>query len=126
MCFAVVELLKIKSAVSFGIATTLGASFLAAWRFVKDYSREPTLEEKKSYASQALISVWVISLLLAVIVFAVFLSPSEAGGMLNLMTTRFFLLAGLGMAVVTSLVYYVAIRWSFGWYVKLACKQLPS
>lgn len=119
---AIVELLKIKAGASFGIAATFAASFIAAWKFTKDHGRQPTLEEKKSYAWQALISVWAISLLLVAVAFATLLSPSETRAMSNLMATSSFLAIGVGVAVFISLVYYVAIRWSFAWYAKLACK----
>ncbi|MDP3700314.1 MAG: ABZJ_00895 family protein [Hylemonella sp.] len=122
--FAVAELLKINANASFSVATTLASSFLAAWKFAKDHGREPTIEEKKSYAWQALLSVWVISLILAIVMFAAFLSPSEAKGVLTVMGTwqTTYLVIGLGISVFVSLVYYVAIRWSFAWFAKLTCR----
>lgn len=119
---AIAELLKIKGGAGFGIAATFAASFLAAWKFTKDHDRQPTPEERKSYAWQALLSVWVISLLLVAVIFAAFLSPSETRAMFTFMATKTFLAIGSGAAVFVSLVYYVAIRWSFAWYAKIACK----
>lgn len=120
---AVADFLKLKGGASFGVATVLGASFLAAWKFTKDHEREPTLDEKKSYAWQALVGVWLISLLVVIGVFAVFFSPSEINAFINLMATKTFLFIFAGGAIFISAIYYVAIRWSFAWYAKLSCKS---
>lgn len=120
---AIAELVEIKSGASgLGIAAVFGASSIAAWSFHKDHARVPTLEEKKSYAWQALLSTWLVSLLLVVCAIALFFSPADTKAILGLMQTKLFLAIFAGGALFISLVNYVAIRWSFGWYANLACK----
>lgn len=115
--------LKLKGGAGLGTAATLAASSFSAWRFTKDHNRQPTLEEKKAYAWQALAGVWVISLALVLVVFFAILPPSDAMALLSIMTTKFFLAVFVGGALFISLLYYVAIRWSFAWYAKMACKD---
>ena len=118
----VAEWLKLKGSAGLGIAATLAASSFSAWKFTKDHNRQPTLEEKKAYAWQALAGVWVVSLVLILVVFFAILPLSDAKALLNIMTTKFFLAVAACGALFISILYYVAIRWSFAWYAKMACK----
>lgn len=119
---AVAQLFNLKGGAGLGIAATFAASFLAAWKFTKDHDREPTPEEKKTYAWQALVSVWAVSIVLAAGVLAIFLSTNETKALLSVMVSKTFLLIFAGGALFISVIYYIAIRWSFAWYAKLSCK----
>lgn len=119
----VAEWLKLKGGAGLGIVATLAASSFSAWKFTKDHNRQPTLEEKKAYAWQALAGVWVVSLILVLAVFFAIFSPSDTKALLSIMATKFFLIVATCGALFISLLYYIAIRWSFAWYAKMACKS---
>jgi uncharacterized Tic20 family protein len=115
----VAELLKFKASAGLGVVPILGASFIAAWIFSKDHAREPTPQEKKSFTWQALLSFWVVSLVMSLLLI-LFLSPNERAALLGIAATKTFLLIFLGSAVFLSAIFFFAIRWSFAWYAKLA------
>ena len=119
----IAELLNMKGSTSLNIAAAIAASFVAAWKFTKEQRRLPTVEERKSFAWQALLSVWAVSLLLVVGFLAFLVPPAESKAMLKLLGSATYLLIGIGAAAVISVVYYFAVRWSFSWYAKLAIKS---
>lgn len=120
---AITEWLQLKIGTGVGISTTIAASFMAAWQFTKDHNRQPTLEEKKTYAWQALMGVWIVSLLILAVIFAVFLSPRDIEPLFYLFDSTLILAIGAGLTVFISFIYYVVIRWSFAWYAKTAFKK---
>ncbi len=119
----ITTLLEIGGELFSGIVATFAASALAAWKFANDQGREPSLEEKKSFAWQALLSIWIVSLLVAGVVIAILLSPDERKEAFDLITSQTFLLITFGVTIFVSLIYYVVIRWSFAWYAKIAIRN---
>ena len=105
------------------IAANIAASFVAAWRFVKDNGRRPTDEEKKSYALLALINSWIVFLCVLLAALALVLSPAQAQQFLAaiLISSGIFKAAAAAGCLFLSAVYYVAIRWPFSWYANRAC-----
>lgn len=118
----IAEALNLKGSTGFNIAATLAAGFIAAWKFSREEGRLPTTEEKKAFAWQGLLSVWLISLLLAVVVFALLIPSSESRALFNYMRSSTFILIGVVAMVFLSAIYYFTIRWSFSWYAKRAHK----
>lgn len=119
----IADLIKLKGGAVFGIAPMLAASFIAAWRFIRDHEREPTPEEKRSYSWQALVGVWLVSVLAALLFFTVVSSPAAIKPLISLMATRSFLLFFTAGAIFISLICYITIRLSFAWYATLALKN---
>lgn len=134
---AVAERLELNKGTVLGIVPVIAASFLAAWRFTKDHNRQPTPKEKKTYSWQALLGAWIVSFLVTAtaVMSIVFLSPD---GMESLATVMALLIGTtspstadlavviliyIGLAVLMSLAFYLAIRWSFAWYAKMACRN---
>ena len=111
-------ILKLKSGSGLAVGAALMSSMFAASAFVKDHSREPTAEEKGQFAWRALLATWLVSLVLAVIVVSAVSTAAEARAVLK------FLLSGSALAIVggtlllVSAIYYVGIRWTFGWYAR--------
>jgi hypothetical protein len=117
----VAELLKLKSGTGLAVAATLGASIFAAHSFAKDHEREPTAEEKRTFAWWALCASWLVSLAAVAVVAA--LTPSP--GVLNVVRSlngAFFVIV-CGMVFFVSALYYLSIRWSFAWFAKLTAGQ---
>lgn len=109
------------------IAAVFAASLLAAWRFTKNHDREPTLDEKKSFAWWSLLSLLAIKFLeiVVVIVLASFLLRNET----NTFKDPFFaskpiasLFIFAGGVLLSSAISYMLIRWSFAWCAKLLGK----
>lgn len=114
----IAEIIKLKSGGGFAVACAIAASFFAASAFAKDHSREPTVEEKRTFAWRALVATWLISLVLTAIVLAIFSTAAEVGDVLRfLMKGSVFALVA-GTLLLVSAIYYVGIRWSFGWYAR--------
>lgn len=114
----VAELFKLGSSGVIGMAAILGASMYAAMQFTKDHQREPTLAERKTFAWQALLGLWGVTITVFAVVFAVF---GDAGGrklMSELLATSWILMAMIFGVLLLSFICYIAIRWSFGWYAK--------
>jgi hypothetical protein len=107
---------------SLNIAATVAASFIAAWRFTQEHSRLPTTEEATSYSLIALAGIWVVSLLLVIVYFVMVMSPEESKAIMKLMTSNVFIAISIGGAIVISAIYYFAIRWSFSWFSRMACR----
>lgn len=97
------------------LAALAAALFTAHW-FVRDQQRAPTVPQARAFAWQALLCVWVVTVLVAAVLAAV-LAPGSGLGWLRLLGASN---AALAMAaasiVVVSLVYWILLRWSFGWY----------
>lgn len=114
----VAALFKLGSSGVIGLAAILGASMFAAMKFTKEHQREPTLAEKKSFAWQALLGLWVVSIFLFGVILAFFGGADERKLISELLTTPWILMAIIFGVLLISLVCYVAIRGSFGWYAK--------
>lgn len=114
------EVLKLNSGGGLAVTAALGASFLAAAAFAKDHARPPSNEEKRSFAWRALLSTWLVSLVLSAAVLAFLIPASDARVLLRTLLSGMGLVFMLGALVVISAIYYFAIRWAFGWYAKLA------
>ena len=120
---ALAELLKLKSGSGLAVAAALGASFFAAAAFARDHSRPPTSEERGAFAWRALLSTWVVSLVLAAMLLAFLVEPAELRALYRTLMSATALTIAAGAMLFVSAIYYVAIRWSFGWYAKLAAGQ---
>lgn len=117
------EALKLKSGSSFGLVVALGSSVFAAWAFVRNHERPPTPEEKNSFAWRALVSTLLVSLILSALVLGFLVAPSELKNMVDTLKSGTVLAMVAGALIFISAIYYLAIRWSFGWYANLASKQ---
>ena len=117
------EILKLKSASGLAVGAAIAASFFAASAFAKDHSREPTSEEKGVFALRALLATWLISFVLVGIALAIFSTAAEVQGMLRFLKSRSMLALVGGAVLFISAVYYVGIRWSFGWYARMAAAR---
>ncbi|MGC1174093.1 ABZJ_00895 family protein [Polaromonas sp.] len=116
----VASLLNLNSGSGMAVGAAMGASILAASAFVKAHARAPTREETKDFAWRALLATWLVSLVLMAIVVVVLLPASEARGLWRGLSSGMGLVFFLGAFVVISAIYYLGIRWSFGWYGKQA------
>ena len=114
------EILKVKSGTPFAVASVLGATFFASAAFAKDHARAPTREEKAAFAWRALLSVWLLSLVFSVVFMAILVPASEVRSMLRMFTSGSTLVWIGGLFLFLSVIHYLAIRWSFGWYAKRA------
>ncbi|NUZ04835.1 ABZJ_00895 family protein [Piscinibacter koreensis] len=110
------EMLKAKGGSAFNLAAGLGAAFIAAHVFVRDHARGPTPAERISFARQAIGATWALGLLAAAVVFLAVLPWSQAKLALYALRLPIVLAVAVPVLVVGSLVYYVAVRWAFGWY----------
>lgn len=119
----VAELLNLKSVSGLGIGAAMASCIFAAAAFAKDHAREPTSEEKGIFAWRALLVSWLTSLILLVVTVAVFLSAGEIREILRSLRSGNVLAIGAGVLLLVSAIYYVSIRWAFGWYAKVAAKQ---
>jgi hypothetical protein len=117
---AILEFFRLGGNAGVNIAATLAASFFAAGKFAKEQGSLPTPEQTKAYSWMALLAVWIVSLLLALVAFALLLSPAETSSILKLASSGFFLIVAIVGGLVLSLIYYIAIKWSFSWYAKKA------
>ena len=116
----VASILNLKSGSGMAVGAALGASILAASSFVKAHARAPTREETKAFAWRALLSTWLVSLVLTAVVVLGFMPASEARGLLRGLFSGVGLVFLLGALFFISAIYYLGIRWSFGWYGKQA------
>ena len=116
------EAFEFRNGVSFNPAATMAASFLAAWRFTKDFRRRPTTEEKKSYTLMALGAAWVTSLMLVLAAFFFLLPPEQTQQIHNAVMSEIFVGVVAAGFFVISVFYYVVIRWSFSWYANVSCR----
>jgi hypothetical protein len=119
------EALRIKTGASLGLATTLGASFFAAWSFARVTKRPATSPEATAFAWRAFVGACLVSLVL-VAGFLAFVAPAhEARAVLSLLGRPIYLLIALAGFVVVGGIQYLAIRFSFIWFAKLATKGAP-
>jgi len=116
----VASIFNLKSGSGLAVGAAMGASFLAAAAFVKAHARAPTREETKDFAWRALLATWLVSLVLTAIVVVVLMPAGEARAVLRGLSSGMGLVFFLGAFVVISAIYYLGIRWSFGWYGKQA------
>ena len=122
--FAIVaEVLKLKSASGLGIGAAIASSFFAAAAFAKDHSREPSSAENGAFAWRALLATWLASLVLVGVAIVVFASAAEFKSIVDTLKTGSMIALVVGAVLFVSAIYYVGIRWSFGWYAKLAAKR---
>lgn len=118
----VTSILNLKSGSGLAVGAAMGASILAASAFVKAHARPPTREETKAFAWRALLSTWLVSLVLTAFVL-VALMPGSLRGLSRGLFSGMGLVFVLGAFLVISAIYYVGIRWSFGWYGKQAAAR---
>jgi len=120
------ELFRLRSSGTIGIAAILAASMFAAHQFTNNHQREPTLGETKSYALQALLGFWAVSLIVFGALFAFFGDKNASKMFMELLAAGWFLLAMAVGVLLVSLICYVAIRWSFAWYAKTSCRSINA
>ena len=117
------EMLKLKSGSGLAAGCAIASSFFAAAAFAKDHSREPTSAEKSAFAWRAVLATWLVSLVLAGMFLAVFSSAAEVRGILGVLKSGSMLALMVGTLLFVSAIYYLGIRWSFGWYARLAASR---
>lgn len=119
---AIASLLNLKSGSGLAVGAAMGASILAASSFVKAHARAPTREETKAFAWRALLSTWLVSLVLTALVL-VLLMPGSLRGLSRGLFSGTGLVLVLVAFFVISAIYYLGIRWAFGWYGKQAATR---
>jgi len=119
----IIEMLDVIGGNSANFAVALGASFIAAAKFSREQRRLPTVEEKRTFAWQGLLSVWAISLVLAIAVFTFLIPELKLSDLLGLLRDPTILAIAVIAAGFISAIYYVAIRWSFSWYTRVTLKS---
>lgn len=119
----VTSILNIKSGSGMAVGAAFGASVMAASAFVKAHARAPTLEETKDFAWRALLATWLVSLVLTAAVVLALMPASEARSLLRGLFSGMGLVILLGASLFISAIYYVSIRWAFGWYGKQAAAR---
>lgn len=119
----IAEVLKLKSGSGLAIGACIASSFFAASAFVKDHGRNPTKAEKGTFAWRALCATWLVSLTLTILFLAVFVSAAEVAAFTRALKSGTGLAFGIGAVLFISTIYYIGIRWSFGWYAQMAVKQ---
>jgi hypothetical protein len=115
-----VDATNMKGGGGLNVVATLAGGFGAAHLFARDHGRGPTLEERKRFAWQALLAVWLVSLLLMAATLAFFASPGEVRAVRHMLASGRMLLIGLAAMGFVSLIYFFVIRWSFSWYARKA------
>lgn len=116
--------LDLRDGGTLNVAATVAAAFVAAHRFGRDHERTPTVEERRTFAWQALLCVWGMTLLLAVLAFVFWMPPGAARGMLRMLAANLPVAAlAAGAIVVVSGVYWLVLRLSFGWYAGLLVRR---
>jgi hypothetical protein len=103
------------------VSLILGVVAAASW-FVKREQRVPQAHEKSQFAWQALVGMWVASLL-AIVLFGMFAPSLESPKLLDVLSEGSFAMILLAVSVVFSLVSYFVIRWAFGWYAGVAHRR---
>lgn len=116
----VTSIFNLKSGSGLAVGAAMAASFLAASAFAKDHARPPSREETKSFAWRALLSTWLVSLVLTAAVLVFLMPASETRGLLRGLSSGMVLVFVLGAFFFVSVIYYFGIRWAFGWYGKQA------
>lgn len=119
----VAEILELKSGSGLAVGSALASSFFAAGAFAKDHSREPSSAEKGAFAWRALLATWLVSLVLTGIALAIFSNASEVRSVGGFLRSGSNLALVGGTLLFVSAIYYVGIRWSFGWYARLAAAR---
>lgn len=99
------------------------ASSFTGTQFSKQEDRRPTKSEASVYTWLALLSVWLVDILL-IILAAALLQPSE---LYNIQTLHAVLVQHgvkayhiLIFFLSVSLIYFLTIRWNFSWSVKIS------
>jgi hypothetical protein len=113
------SLLAIDTSTTLNAAVAIGASFVAARWFTNDHVRIPSQSEATSFARLALISSWLVSILLVYVVLS-----ASALDMIKALASNLGLVLTLMISVIISLVYYFVIKWAFAWYAKQSIQRL--
>lgn len=118
----IAEQLKFKAFTGLGIPIFF-AICNAASIFSKDHARDSTFQEKKSFAWQAVLSFWVVSL--AVSLLFIFFLPhlGWAAPIIDLATNPISTFQGfllLAVAIFSSTIFFFALPWIFAWCAKLS------
>lgn len=115
---------ELESGSSFTIAGLLASTFAASAAFVKDYKRPPTEEEKKAFASRATGWHALTSIVISILLIGIALGPAQRESLFSLLNMPTILWFATFILTVVYLIFcYFGIRWIFGWYANLACKQ---
>jgi polyferredoxin len=114
------ELLNLKFDGSLIAGAVMASSFFAGAAFARDHARPPTDEERTSFARRALMATWLVTLVLAAIVIAIWIAPAEILSFARSFMSGSVLALAIGALLLVSAIYYFAIRWSFGFYAKIA------
>lgn len=117
----ITEMLKLKSGTGgLAMAGLVASSYFAGLAFIKDHDRAPDPEEKAAFAKRALIVSWLLSLVM-MLGLGVKNPAMRLGSLIPaLLSSPLLLMVMVGVVVVMSGVYYMAIRWAFGWYTEKA------
>ena len=92
------------------IASTIGASYFAGYRFAIDKSREPSHEEKKQFAIGSLIVMTIIGLLITFVAMQFVPGLFSFAALLLIFKSPIF----LGALVLITVIYYFANKYFFG------------
>jgi hypothetical protein len=114
---------KMKGGNSLGAGAAVSSAFLAGWLFFRDYDRAPSGDEKTSFAWKSLATIWVMSLAVAAVVIAFFMSAKDFKSALSFIASWRYGGFFVGVILFVSAIYYFGIRWSFGWYAKIAASK---
>lgn len=108
---------------SLGIGVLIAAAIAAAGSFVKDQQRVPTKQERHRLAWGSFAASLLISALIAAVVLPLTLSSGELA---TIMAALGALPAWIWIAIalITSAIYLAVLYLSYGWYPKLALRQL--
>lgn len=110
---------------SFSFIISFVSAFWPAHLFVKDHKRTPDSGETKRFAIGALVSVSILSAILMTASWNFAYSLEERDSITaQLMHTPFWLFAFAFIILVG--VYYLAVRWAFGYAAKLELKGIEK
>ena len=104
------------------LVVAMAAAFLSAATFVKTAGRVPTPEERSRFAWAALGMSLLVSLILFVLALAILFKPEERENLLVLLRSGAAIAAGAIGLLVGGLLYWLVIRWAFGWYAARAAR----
>jgi len=116
----IVSVLRMNGGSGLGAGAAVSSAFLAGWLFFRDYDRAPSGDEKTSFAWKSVATIWVLSLALAAVALPFFMSSTDFVRALSLLASWPYGGFFVGVLLFVSTIYYLGIRWSFGWYGKIA------
>lgn len=123
LLMAIFAFVHIQGNAGMSVGAAIGATVVAAGRFVKDMKREPTSAEKTRFAWLAVGGAWLGSVVLTIVLVAVSFTAGDIAVFLEGVSSGMFLLFFAGAVVFISLIYFFVIRSAFSWYPRLALKH---